>query len=213
MNFQLYLKFKNMKDTFNYWNKINILDLNTIANLILTGHTAANSFPDTWLFDHIGDISVPLNVLDFGSGLGRNTYGIGLHSQLWNVIGYDNNSMISKADEFRKLHHRGNVFDNVFFKSNWDEIKTMKFDTIFCCIVLQHIHEEPLIKYINNFKSMTTKLIVIGRRFNDDPKKRSTWEILEENGLIPSHFYKNNSEIAYNKDGDANDHNLAIYNL
>ena len=202
-----------MKDTFNFWSKINILDLNTVSNLILTGHTAANSFPDVWLYDYLGDKTAPLNILDFGCGLGRNAYGLGMHSASWNIVGYDNDSMLKKTDDFRKIHYRGTVFENVFFRSDWEEIKTMKFDAILCCIVLQHIHEIPLVQYIKDFKLMTQKLIVAGRRFNDDPKKRSTWAILEENGLIPTDFYRNSTKIAYDKDGDANDHNLAIYNL
>ena len=94
-----------------------------------------------------------------------------------------------------------------------DTVKNEKFDTILCCLVLQHIHEDVLKSYIEDFKKMTSKLIVFGRRFNDDVKCRSTWIIMEENGLIPSKFYANGNETPYVANGDPHEHNLSIYNI
>jgi hypothetical protein len=94
-----------------------------------------------------------------------------------------------------------------------DELKIQKFDTIFCCIVLQHIYEDVLKKYIYDFKRMTSNLVVAGRRFNDDVKRRSTWTILEENGLIPISFLHGDKIIDYIPEGNPEDHNTAIYSL
>jgi hypothetical protein len=59
---------------------------------------------------------------------------------------------------------------------------------------------------------MTHRLIVSGRRFNDDiidGKYKNTWQILENNG-----FYSSNAkEINYKIDGDPEEHITCIYDL
>jgi hypothetical protein len=59
---------------------------------------------------------------------------------------------------------------------------------------------------------MTNKLIVSGRRFNDDMvygKYKNTWQILENNGYYPS----NKDDIKYSTDGDPEEHILCIYDI
>ena len=90
-------------------------------------------------------------------------------------------------------------------------MKEEKFDVIFCGLVLQHIYEDALGVYLKDFKNMTKKMIVMGRRFNDDPKGRSTWTILGENGWVPSKFLSGLTQIPYTPDGNPEDHNIAIY--
>jgi 2-polyprenyl-3-methyl-5-hydroxy-6-metoxy-1,4-benzoquinol methylase len=203
-----------MKDTFNVWSTVDELNIDDTMDLILTGKKANEAKPDTWLYDYIGNQSDTLKVLDFGCGVGRNTFGMGMHSPTWEVMGYDNDSMLSKRAEFHKIHYKNKQGNsNVEFMSDWDACKDIKFDAIFCCIVLQHIHEDALIQYISDFKNMTSKVIVFGRRFNDDVKNRSIWQILEENGLLPDSFYVDGRKISFATEGDPHQHNLAIYNI
>jgi hypothetical protein len=57
---------------------------------------------------------------------------------------------------------------------------------------------------------MTNKLVVSGRRFNDDMvdgKYKNTWQILENNGFYPV----NAKKINYNVDGNPNEHITCIY--
>jgi hypothetical protein len=59
---------------------------------------------------------------------------------------------------------------------------------------------------------MTKKLVVFGRRFNDDmvnEKYKNTWQIFENNGLYPS----NANEVSYKTHGDLEEHTLCIYNF
>lgn len=202
-----------MKDTFHGWSTVGSMDLDVVTDLIVTGRKASEARPDVWLFDHLGKKEERLNVLDFGCGMGRNTFGIANHSPEWTVVGYDNEGMISKSREYCTLMYGGRIPKNMWFITDWEQVRLHRFDAIFCCIVLQHIYEDALAKYIADFKQMTNRLVVMGRRFNDDPKRRSTWVILEENGLIPDRFYAGGEIIPYNGEGDPGEHNLAIYTL
>ena len=203
-----------MKDTFNGWKNISKLPIKDVDNYILTGKKVEDFRPDDWLFKHIGEKETPLTVLDFGSGMGRNTYGIALYSPQWNVMGYDNDGMIELTKPYCTMKYGvPNITTNISFSSDWNVVKEKKFDAIFCCIVLQHIYEDALSDYIDDFKKMTKKLVIFGRRFNDDMEKRSNWTILEENGLTPSEFYSGGNKIPYSPNGDIHEHNTAIYNL
>lgn len=202
-----------MRDTFNDWLLVCDYDIDTTSNLILTGKTAKTASPDDWLTSHIGDPAQKLKILDFGCGVGRNTFHIGTLYPMWEVVGYDSDNMISKTNEYYSIHYSRKMSDNISFESNWDDLKTKRFDVIFCCLVLQHIYENALYKYVNDFKTMSSKLIVSGRRFNDDIKNRSTWTILEEFGLMPHQFFNGHELINYNPIGEPEEHNLAIYIL
>ena len=64
---------------------------------------------------------------------------------------------------------------------------------------------------------MTKKLIVFGRRYNDefvidDNTKivfENTWQILENNGYYPSNI----NDVKYSIEGDPEEHTLCIYDL
>lgn len=192
------------------WNDISSIDLDKIANLILTGKTALQLEGDFWMSDLLGDRDKKITVIDFGCGLGRNTFDLALRNKNWTVIGYDSPSMISKITDFSKIHYGGDIPQNVVFISDWEELKHKKIDKILCVLVLQHIYESPLRQYINDFKLMTNMLLVTGRRYNDESRK-STWKILEEEGLIPQLFMHGNINIPYVADGPEEDHNTAYY--
>lgn len=203
-----------MNNSFNSWSNISNLPIDDVADYILTGKTVADFYPDEWLYKHIGDKTLPLSVLDFGCGIGRNTFGLGFYAPKWTVIGYDNPGMIGLTKEyFIMKYNRYNRLANVSFSENWSSLSGQCFDAIFCCIVLQHIYEQDLASYIQDFKKMTKRLIVFGRRFNDGRAQKSNWTILEENGLVPLEFYAGNHKTEYSPEGDINEHNTAIYIL
>jgi ribosomal protein L11 methylase PrmA len=202
-----------MKNTFNNWEKIAKMDIDSVTNYILTGHKASTAKPDIWILNIIGKEDKPMTILDFGCGIGRNTLGLAKINQKWNIVGYDSENIISRVPEFVDINYNGIMPSNVQFVSDWNQLKTTKFDKIIAVIVLQHIMEKVLIEYIRDFKNMTNFLCVSGRRFNDDVKKRSTWTIIEEQGLIPSKFYKGHIPIIYSPLGDPNEHNIACYHL
>lgn len=201
-----------MKDTFHGWATVDKMNIDTVVDLIVTGKTAIEAKPDKWIYKYLAHSDEEITILDFGCGVGRNSFGFAMESNKWTITGYDNDAMLSKIKEFSELHYDGKIPPNLSFTSDWDLVKTKKFDLIICSLVLQHIYEDALIKYIQDFKQMTNKLIVIGRRYNDD-KHRSVWIILEEQKLIPIRFYEGDKLIPYKPEGDPHDHNMAIYVL
>lgn len=202
-----------MKDTFHGWSTVGKMDIDVVADLIVTGRKASEAKPDEWLIDLIGDPAEALTVLDFGCGFGRNAFGMAKHSDKWTVIGYDNPAMLSRVPEFATINYDGKIPKNLWFLSDWDQVALHRVDRIVCSLVLQHIYEDALVKYAHDFKLMTPTLIVTGRRFNDDKEKRSTWTILEEQGLTPDEFYAERERIPYTPYGDPSEHNTAIYNF
>ena len=70
---------------------------------------------------------------------------------------------------------------------------------------------------MKDIAKMTKKLIVFGRRYNDEfltdnNKKtifKNTWEIFENYGYYPSNI----SDIKYSIDGDPEEHTMCIYDL
>ena len=200
-----------MKDTFHGWSDMGEYKLDTVVDYILTGRTAVEAKPDEWLIQNIGPQDQPLKLLDFGCGVGRNTFGAAIHRPQWWVVGYDNEGMLSKKNEFFSVHYNPPLPCNVVFSSDWEKIKLQQFDVIFCTLVLQHIYEDALVVYLKDFKNMAKKLIVSGRRINDDPKSRSTWTILQENRWIPTVFLQHETPILFAPEGAAEEHNAAIY--
>jgi 2-polyprenyl-3-methyl-5-hydroxy-6-metoxy-1,4-benzoquinol methylase len=203
-----------MNNTFNGWGKLSDKNLDEVSHLILTNKKACEFFTDDWLYDMIGFKEDNINVLDFGCGIGRNSFGMALHSPIWNVVGYDNQQMINKTSEYQLLKYGNNILpSNLTFSSNWDMLKESKFDGILCCLVLQHIHESDLNTYLTNFKKMTKIVIVHGRRFNDDIINgvyKNTWKILENNGFYPIQCY---GSSVYSTWGDESEHFTCIYNI
>jgi SAM-dependent methyltransferase len=203
-----------MKNTFNGWLHIDQFNLNKVIDLVLTNGTSDTIKSDMWLTPLIGDESKSLSILDFGCGVGRNIFDFSQNFPNWKFYGYDNPHMLDKANEYSKLKFNKTIYDysNIELISNWEQLKKIKFDCIYATIVFQHIHENDLNLYIQDIKRMTNKLIVSGRRFNDDMAGdvcKNTWQILENNGYYPS----NASDIKYSVEGDPEEHITCIYDI
>lgn len=204
-----------MKNTFEgMWGRIGELDIDQTSNLIVTGKKASAVVPDEWIYKFIGKPEDTITVLDFGCGFGRNSFGMANHGKRWSVIGYDSEGMLAKTKEFAAVNYGGKIPTNLQFVSEWEHLRCQTFDRIVCIIVLQHINEAPLVQYLTDFKQMTKRLIVSGRRYNDDEKRRSTWTILQEQGLTPTGFYINDvTQVQYAPEGDPEQHHLACYTI
>lgn len=203
-----------MKNTFNGWFYVDQYNLNKVVDLVLTNGTPETVQSDMWLIPFIGDKNKSISVLDFGCGVGRNIFDFSHNFPNWKFYGYDNPNMINKANEYSNIRFGKNIqqYSNLELFSDWDKLKAIKFDCIYATIVFQHINEKDLNNYLQDIKRMTRKLIVSGRRFNDDMidgKYKNTWQILENNGFHP----KNAKEINYKIDGDPEEHITCIYDL
>jgi SAM-dependent methyltransferase len=203
-----------MNNSFNGWFYVDQYNLNKVVDLVLTNGTAETIKSDMWLTSFIGDENASLSILDFGCGVGRNIFDFSHNFPNWKFYGYDNPNMIDKANEYSNIRFGKNIqqYSNLELFSDWDKLKTKKFDCIYATIVFQHIYENDLNLYLKDIKQMTRRLIVSGRRFNDDmigDKYKNTWQILENNGFYPS----NANEINYKIDGDPDQHITCIYDL
>jgi len=203
-----------MKNTFNGWLHIDQFNLNKVIDLVLTNGTSDTIKSDMWLTPLIGDESKSLSILDFGCGVGRNIFDFSQNFPNWKFYGYDNPHMLDKANEYSKLKFNKTIYDysNIELIRNWEQLKKIKFDCIYATLVFQHIHENDLNLYLQDIKQMTHRLIVSGRRFNDDiidGKYKNTWQILENNGFYPS----NAKEINYKIDGAPEEHIICIYDV
>jgi cyclopropane fatty-acyl-phospholipid synthase-like methyltransferase len=208
-----------MKNSFRDWGKVDSLELDKVIDLVITNGTIETTNPDTHLYHLFGDLDKHLKVLDFGCGICRNAGYLSLNYPTWEIYGYDNNNMLKHASHFCEKKYSINIHTqhNLKLISDWDKLKTEKFDVIFAMLVFQHIHENNINEYLKNISKMTKKLIVFGRRYNDefhydsDNKVifKNTWEIFENNGYYPS----NANEISYKKYGDLEEHSLCIYNF
>jgi SAM-dependent methyltransferase len=202
-----------VNNTFSHngWDIIANGDIDEVADYILTGRTISDFSPDLSFIPMFGDVTKQLTILDFGCGIGRNTFGIALYARNWNIWGYDHENMIKRTSEYRDLKYPNKLIGNAHFCSDWNAVRKMKFDAIFCSLVLQHILEKDLLSYIEDFKNITHRLIVSGRCFNDGENHPSTWSIIEKSGLFPLEFYSGLTKIPYNMECDPNEHNTAVY--
>lgn len=203
-----------MKDTFNGWLHVGNFDLENVVDLVITDGTTNTINSDMWITPMIGDPNDRLSLLDFGCGVGRNIFDFSHKFKNWKFHGYDNPNMLKKAKEYSIKKFNKNIEDypNLQLFSEWDALKSVKFDCVYATIVFQHIYEKDLNIYLQDIKKMTNRLIVSGRRFNDDSvngKHKNTWQILENNGLYPS----NDKQINYKTDGDPDEHITCIYDI
>lgn len=159
----------------------------TAPNLILTGtdltvenmHTAPTNLINT-LKGKENSI-----VLDFGCGVGRNTFALLKKFRYVHCFDFPNMiRMLRRTDEF--MRH----LDRVTLHTTWSDVQKMKFDLIFCCLVLQHIHEQDLIQYLNDFTKMTDYLFVATRSYNDGEKKNMFSILSQDWCLLPEDIPK-----------------------
>jgi 2-polyprenyl-3-methyl-5-hydroxy-6-metoxy-1,4-benzoquinol methylase len=105
------------------------------------------------------------SALEFGAGVGRNLDSI---LQTFNhVTAYDIPNVVDLVDNFDGLFDKSRVA----YTSDWDSLKTKKFDAILALSVLDHIEEESLVPYLEDIVNMSNRFVVHGRRLMDDGNK------------------------------------------
>jgi len=200
---------------FNNWDNLNNVTLDKLAGLIVTDKSVNNVSPDEFIYNYISNDQHL--ILDFGCGIGRNIFAIANNYPNVNIIGYDNSSMISRAEEYSVLRYNKKVkdYNNLKLISDWNQLKCLKFDFIFATLVFQHINELDLSLYLKDIKGMTEKLIVSGRRFNDEVENgvhKNTWGILQKNGYTPLNN-KRIDGVNFDVFGDDNEHFSCLFSL
>ena len=208
-----------MKNSFRDWKEVDSLSLEKVIDLVITDATLETANPDKHLYSLFGHENDNLKILDFGCGICRNAGYLSSEYPNWDIYGYDNENMLKHASNFclKKYSLNINTQKNLKLISDWNVLKNEKFDIIFALLVFQHIHEKDINLYLKDILKMTNKLIVFGRRYNDDfvydeDKKiifKNTWKIFENNGFYPSNI----DNIDYSIEGDPEEHTLCIYNL
>ena len=208
-----------MKNSFRDWKEVDSLSLDKVIDLVITDATLETANPDKHLYSLFGHENDNLKILDFGCGICRNAGYLSSEYPNWDIYGYDNENMLKHASDFclKKYSLDVNRQKNLKLVSNWNILKNEKFDVIFAVLVFQHIHEKYINLYLKDISNMTNKLIVFGRRFNDeyivDDKNKiiykNTWKIFENNGYYPSNI----NDIKYSFEGDPEEHTLCIYEV
>lgn len=172
-----------------------------LCHLVNTGMTM-ETFRGTWsLYPMLGDREKPLRVLDFACGASRNIIGMMLYSGAWQLTGYDSAGMVQRGVELQRTRLGIDLLNHprVNYSSEWDVVKNLNFDVVFCDICLQHIQRKTLEEYVEGFKAMAPKILVSGRSWMDD-KPHTVWET-----LIPIL-----GEPVYQHDGSAS-HGMRIW--
>ena len=143
------------EDRYKAWSNPNTIE--AASQMILGQHTAEPLNEDHFILDFMG-FRHRGTVLDFGCGVGRNTFM--LASRCREVIAYDFPNMLSLLrQDYRFLN-----FVNIHPVSSWSLVKrSRKLDAIVCCISLQHIHIDDLKSIVKDFSYLTDNLYVHGR--------------------------------------------------
>jgi len=204
-----------MEQTFGVWSSyIPKQSLDKTVDYVLTGYNAETMVSsEQEVLKFVENTEEKLRVLDFGCGVCRNAIPISKQFPHWSVTGYDNSNMLQRANDLcvAKYNHPLSDIKNLTLETSWDKLKTLTFDLVYATIVFQHIAESALSVYISDLKKMTKKLVVFGRRFNDDRlldgSYKNTWQILENNGLKPSNLE------GYSIEGEPEDHHGYLYEL
>lgn len=202
---------------FGIWDK---LQEHEVANMIYTGAKNFNELqPSYGIIKEIG-IEDYRYLLDFGCGMGRNLAGMARLGKKCVFIGYDNPSMISFAKNY-VVNLADEDKGRIKLFSDWNEVIEVsaiynKFDTIFCCFVLQHIPEAQLRWYLDQFKLIGNELFVFGRRaldpsnivgYDGGDNFTSVWDVILNSGfeIIGAQDGFTESSSGFNK-GNGNDH-------
>lgn len=204
--------YKITMNSFHHWDSVGEMALDDIISTILTGHSLNTIYSDEWITQFFPKKFSSL--LDFGCGIGRNTFYYSMKYPKSKVVGYDSVKMLKRIDEFYLAKYEVPKPLNVSFDFHWPNISVQKFDIVVCLLVFQHIFEDDLLRYLFDLKRMTNFLIVSGRKFNDDNQK-NTWGIIESAGLIPHFFYDTtiSREVPYKLDYSDDSHHLALYSI
>jgi SAM-dependent methyltransferase len=141
-----------------------------IRERILTGYKSGKPFTP-----YVPTVPLPAvqSALDFGCGLGRNfPY---LKQLARTVAGYDLPPMVERCRQ-----SGGVAID--FLSSDWQQMKSLKFDLIVCSLVLQHIEPEPVRLFLRDFTLMAPSIYLLTRATTDFGEQML--DVIAETGLF-----------------------------
>ena len=105
-------------------------------------------------------------VLDFACGVGRNTFYLAKICK--QVYGFDFPNMINMLQGRSAWKEYSNI--EVF--SEWKDLDSLSYDTVYCCIALQHLCTKDMLFYLEQFAKKAKSLYVHGRDFNDHDRDK-----------------------------------------
>lgn len=189
-------------------------ELGVVMDAICTGVNRVDRFrPDWAAISLCGSPLERLKVLDFGCGIGRNTFGMAEYSSRWRVTGFDCPEMIGRVQEYRIAKYGDPYrFNEVKFLTMFPEQAT--FNCVLCSLVFQHIAPGPLAEYVKIIRHVSSCMVVTGRRANDG-SGGSTWRLMEEFGLRPvcAYVYGTTEPRPYVAEGDPAEHMTCCYDF
>ena len=105
-------------------------------------------------------------VLDFACGVGRNTFYLAEICK--QVYGFDFSNMLTMLKNRPAWKEHSNI--EVF--SDWKDLDALNYDTVYCCIALQHLCTKDMLFYLEEFSKKAKSLYVHGRDFNDHDNEK-----------------------------------------
>jgi len=167
------------------------------GDLILTGYTG--DFKDMPVYEEVILLTKSSEghgqyALDFGCGVGRNTSA--LTKDYKKVVGFDLPSMIS-------LVPPENQSNNILYTSDWNTVKSFRFDLVLASLVFQHIDDAELNEYLNDISKMTDKIVIHSRTWID----HSETKVLP---ILEKYFIMDSIEHTADPNNPIDDHFIAV---
>lgn len=203
-----------MNYNFSWWKNERPFEI--VLSDIITGTKSIDTFSPSFHIINTLDANKNFNILDFGCGVGRNSVYMALHYPKWNITGYDNDFMVNHVRTLANLKYKKSLDDipNLKLYTTWEDVLKFKYDLVICSLVLQHIGEQDLDVYLESFKTISNKFIILSRRaldeLDDKNKQKNVWVILEKHGFKNPSMIESSNYSVY---GDGEQHYTCVYNL
>jgi cyclopropane fatty-acyl-phospholipid synthase-like methyltransferase len=146
-----------MRNYDNSWGK---LKPEQMPGKIITGaKTKGDLKPSEWL---IAKMFTDISVLDFGCGIGRNSFRLAECGH--KVTAYDLPNMIEILGTDPRMP---TYKDELSLTSDWLKVGLEKYDAILASLVIQHLPEDVAEDYLGTLATMSQHLLVHTRAYMD----------------------------------------------
>ncbi len=164
----------------------------TAGDLILTGYSGP--LKDMPVYNYVKKLfGSGGTALDFGCGVGRNSVAL---AETYNkVVSFDLPNMIDLVPEENKL-------DNILYTTDWEHVKSFKFDTVLASLVFQHIEDSELDLYLNDLSQIVDNLVLHSRTWID----HSSSQVLP---IVEKYFIIDTIEYLKDPNNPIEDHFIA----